>query len=243
MAAGGTRAVADGIYAGPGFVPFGLQAVVKFGGSIMRDVGLAARTGAELAALAREAPLLVFPGGGPSDKLVEELARQARLETDIVNPANMRALDQTGILLAAMTRGAEAVADLAAARAVIARGGLPVLLPSALVLALDVFTRKDVITSDTIGAYFAFLVGAPLYVVLTDVDGVYRGRGDGDPGTLVREISAGELAGLGATSVDRCFGSLLEACGLRAWVLNGAHPARVREVLRGGRPPGTEILP
>src|SRR6266542_1812296 len=223
MAAGGTRAVADGIYAGPGFVPFGLQAVVKFGGSLMRDVGLAARTGAELAALAREAPLLVFPGGGPSDKLVEELARQARLETDIVNPANMRALDQTGILLAAMTRGAEAVADLAAARAV--------------------FTRKDVITSDTIGAYFAFLVGAPLYVVLTDVDGVYRGRGDGDPGTLVREISAGELAGLGATSVDRCFGSLLEACGLRAWVLNGAHPARVREVLRGGRPPGTEILP
>src|SRR6266498_291701 len=121
MAAGGTRAVADGIYAGPGFVPFGLQAVVKFGGSLMRDVGLAA------------------------------------------------------------------------ARAVIARGGLPVLLPSALVLALDVFTRKDVITSDTIGAYFAFLVGAPLYVVLTDVDGVYRGRGDGDPGTLVREISAGEL--------------------------------------------------
>src|SRR6266542_2029831 len=121
MAAGGTRAVADGIYAGPGFVPFGLQAVVKFGGSLMRDVGLAARTGAELAALAREAPLLVFPGGGPSDKLVEELARQARLETDIVNPANMRALDQTGILLAAMTRGAEAVADLAAATATRAR--------------------------------------------------------------------------------------------------------------------------
>lgn len=239
---GRRRRVADELYAGPGFEPFGLDALVKFGGSLLADVGEAARAGAELRSLASERALAVFPGGGPTDVLLEGIAARAGVPSDVVNPALMRALDQTGIVLASMTPGAVAVEDLASLRAALADGDMPVLLPSALILALDVFTRVDVITSDTLGAFFAFLTGARTYVVLTNVDGVYEGFSGGEPsGRLVEDVTAAELERLGATSVDRCLGPFLRTVGLDAWVVNGRRPERVRDALEGRRPVGTRI--
>jgi 5-(aminomethyl)-3-furanmethanol phosphate kinase len=235
--------VAAQMFAGPALVPFGVHTVVKFGGSLLADVGHAARVGAQLVAVHRRCPLAVFPGGGPTDKLIESMARQSGLVDLQINPACMRALDQTGILLAALTPGAVAVDNLAGVRVALRDGNLPVLLPSALILSLDVFTRHDVITSDTLGAYFAFLLGAARYVVLTDVDGVYRGFEPGRAQELLAECTAEELAELGATSVDRCLAPFLRATRLPAWVLNGRYPERLGELVDGGTPVGTAIGP
>jgi 5-(aminomethyl)-3-furanmethanol phosphate kinase len=235
--------VAASVFAGPGFEPFGLHGVVKFGGSLLNDLAQAARIAEELAAIGAERPLAVFPGGGPSDKLLERMASELEIPSNVINPACMRALDQTGIVLAALSDGLRPVEDLHHARLVVREGRVPVLLPSSLILRLDVFTRFDVITSDTLGAFFAFLLGAPFYIVLTDVDGVYAGRDEGEPGRLVESCTALELAQLGHTSVDRCFGPFLHATGMPAWVIDGRQPGRLRAVLEGGRPVGTEVRP
>lgn len=235
--------VAARIFDGPGFEPFGVDAVVKFGGSLLADLDIARALASTFAACAQHHRLAVFPGGGPTDKLLEGMAREVGIPSDVLNPAYMRALDQTGLFLAAMEPSLEAVADLRGLRAAVRPGTVPVLLPSALVLALDVFIRHDLITSDTLGSYFAFLVGAPTYVVLTNVDGVYgpeAGPWTGPDG-LVRECTPAALAALGATSVDACLGPFAQATGLRVWVLNGHHPGRLAEALDGGRPLGTLV--
>lgn len=247
--------VAGQMFAGPALVPFGVHTVVKFGGSLLADTEHAGRVGAQLVAVHQRCPLTVFPGGGPTDKLIESMARRSGLADVQINPACMRALDQTGILLAALAGGMEPVDTLAGVRAALRRGAVPVLLPSAMILTLDVFTRQDVVTSDTLGAYFAFLLGAARYVVLTDVDGVYRdfnptgaagpagSNGSGGSGGLLAECTAAELEALGATSVDRCLAPFLRATGLPAWVLNGRFPERLGQLVDGGTPVGTAIRP
>jgi 5-(aminomethyl)-3-furanmethanol phosphate kinase len=231
-----TGPLAEELYAGPGLVPFGVGTVVKFGGSLLFDVAVAQQVASVLAAAPE--PVLVFPGGGPTDKTIEALARTIGFDGVTINPACMRALDQTGILLAAMEERLAAVEDLAAARAVLARGDVPVLLPSRLILTLDVFTRADVITSDSLGAYFAFLVGARRYVVLTDVDGVYESVSQP---SVIRSVTVDDLIARGATSVDECLAPFLRTVRLPTWVLNGHHPDRLAELLGGGEPLGTRI--
>jgi len=234
------RTVADELFSGPGFVEFGLAAVVKFGGSLLADVNTAKQVAATFGSLPDDQRILVFPGGGPTDNVIEMLARKAGLTGATINPACMRALDQTGILLAALHPALSAVETFAEARAALRAGQIPVLLPGRLILALDVFTRDDIITSDSLGAYFAFLVGAERYVVLTDVDGVFESV---QSQRLIRQISTAKLTSMGATSVDRCLGPLLDAVGMAAWVLNGARPERLAELLGGGEPLGTRIVP
>jgi hypothetical protein len=235
--------VAARLYAGPGLVPFGLDMVVKFGGSLLADVGLARRVVAELVSAHTGQRLAVIPGGGPTDNLLERIAREAGLTDPVINPACMRAMDQTGIVLAGLAPGMATAETLAEVRSVLRRDLVPVLLPSSLILALDVFTRESVITSDTLGAYLAFLLGAPQYVILTDVDGVFRSFQDGQGDGLVSACTPAELTQLGQTSVDACLAPFLDAVGMTTWVLNGSHPQRLSQLASGETPVGTRIAP
>jgi aspartokinase-like uncharacterized kinase len=237
----GSRPAAQ-IFAGPGFKNFGVQTVVKFGGSLLADVATARGVAEVLAEVPDDHGLLVFPGGGPTDNLIESISLEAGIDGPTRNPACMRALDQTGIMLAALHPRLTAVESLAEVRTIRDRGQVPVLLPSRLILSLDVFTREDVITSDSLGAYFAFLVGADRYVVLTDVDGVYESiDGPAEEHRLIGSVTAEELEKMGATSVDQCLAPFLRVAGLPTWVINGTVRSRLAEVLAGGRPRGTRI--
>jgi aspartokinase-like uncharacterized kinase len=234
--------LASELYAGPGLRPFGVSTVVKFGGSLLADLDAAGRIAEVLGDQSNGGRLLVFPGGGPTDKLIESMARQLGFGGSTINPACMRALDQTGILLAAMHPRLAAVASLAEAREVLARAHVPVLLPSQLILSLDVFTREDVITSDSLGAYFAFVMGAQRYVVLTDVDGVYESvSGPAEDRRLIETVTTDELIAMGATSVDRCLAPFLRTVRLPTWVLNGFAADRLAALLAGQQPLGTRI--
>jgi 5-(aminomethyl)-3-furanmethanol phosphate kinase len=237
------RNIAREIYAGPGFDAFGVGVVVKLGGSLLADIKSAVALVNQLTDMAKDQPMLIFPGGGPFDNLVESMARETNIPSNLVNPACMRALDQTGILLAANAVGTEAVEDLAGVRTALTAGNVPVLLPSKLILSLDVFTRFDVITSDTLGAFFAFLAGAELYVVLTNVDGVFLRDPAGNDGAPLPRLSTSELAGMGHTSVDRCLGMFLDAVGMKACVLNGHNVDGIKSALKGDQTHGTWITP
>jgi len=119
----------------------------------------------------------------------------------------------------------------------------PVLLPSRIIFAIDPFERSWDITSDAMALWFAWLVSAPVAVILTDVDGIFPPGEDFSKGTPVAQINASDLVSWGQTSVDVCTPYFARARRITTWVLNGAHPARLTQALGGMTPIGTKILP
>jgi aspartokinase-like uncharacterized kinase len=186
---------------------------------------------------------MVVPGGGPTDNTIESLDREYGFDPDTHHRACARAQDQTGLMIcdSSLSDALRPCEDLEEARRCLDAGQVAVLLPSRLIFALDPFERTWEITSDAMAAYFAWLVRCPRVLILTNVDGIYRDRAVGDPAKLVRRAAASELAPMGQTAVDSCTGPFLDAHGLSAWVLNGAHPERVLAAVRGEDVLGTYI--
>jgi aspartokinase-like uncharacterized kinase len=214
----------------PGFVRPGLGCVVKIGGSLTRDLGEASRLVAALTALAASGHrLLVVPGGGRPDKAIEAVDRERPLAPDTAHRACALAQDQTGLILAdpAIAPGTKACATVGRCLAALGEGRLPILLPSRLIFTAEPVEPSWDVTSDAIGAWVAWLLGAGRYAVLTDVDGVYAAGRVGEPEHLLSEITAEDLAAMGHTSVDACAAAFIAAKGMEAAVLNGRHPERV----------------
>lgn len=230
----------------PGFVRPGLGCVVKIGGSLTRDLDEASRLVAALVALAESGHrLLVVPGGGRPDKAIEAIDRERPLAPDTAHRACALAQDQTGLILAdpAIAPGTKACATVGRCLAALAEGTLPILLPSRLIFTAEPVEPSWDVTSDAVGAWVAWLLGAERYAVLTDVDGVYSAGHIGDPEHLLPEIAAGELAAMGHTSVDACAAAFIAARGIEAAVLNGRHPERVVDWIERRPCRGTLIRP
>lgn len=229
-----------------GFVAYRVDATVKFGGSLLAD-GRACRALVEALAEAASAGLrlLVVPGGGPTDNTIEALDRTYTFHPDTHHRACARAQDQTGLMLCdpSLSAALAPCETLEEVRHALDAGRVAVLIPSRLIFLLDPFERSWEITSDAMAAYFAWLVGCPQVLVLTDVDGVYAEGRVGDPDRLVERLTAVELAQMGHTSVDACTGGFLHEHGLTAWVLNGQHPERLGAALRGEPVLGTFVGP
>lgn len=228
-----------------GFTAYRVGAVVKFGGSLLADE-TACRAAIAALIAARDAGhrLLVMPGGGPTDKAIEKLDARHPFQADTHHRACARAQDQTGLMIcdpvfSDVLRPAETLEE---ARRILDAGDVAVLLPSRLIFDLDPFERTWDLTSDAMSVWLAWLVGAPVAVILTDVDGVYRPDHIGEPEHLIPELGALQLAAMGHTAVDRCTAPFLAEKRIDAWILNGAHPARLVEALRGERPRGTRVV-
>jgi aspartokinase-like uncharacterized kinase len=237
------ESVSQRILSGPGFVDFEVDLVIKFGGSLLADFENTRRFLARFSEMSAGKRRVVFPGGGPADKLIERIARDNNLLIEDVCPACLRAIDQSGILLCAADGRYSPATSLREVRMILDAERIPVLLPSRMILDADLFTYTDTITSDTLGAYFAFLMGASLYAILTDVDGVYEGldTSTGDRVNLISSIDATDLAAMGLTSVDRSLSPFVAAVGLPTWVGNGTS-TRALERYLAGEHVGTRIL-
>lgn len=229
-----------------GFVDPGLGCVVKIGGSLTRDLGEAGRLVAALAALAEAGyRLLVVPGGGRPDKAIEAIDRERSLAPGTAHRACALAQDQTGLILAdpAIAPGTEACATVGRCLAALGERRLPILLPSRLIFTAEPVEPSWDVTSDAIGAWVAWLLGAERYLVLTDVDGVHAAGHIGEPEHLLPEIAASDLAAMGHTSVDACAAAFIAARGIEAAVLNGRHPERVVDWIECRPCRGTLIRP
>jgi aspartokinase-like uncharacterized kinase len=228
----------------PGFVEYRVDAVVKFGGSLVVDPPVCRALVESLAALpAMGYRLMVVPGGGPTDNTIESLDQAYRFHPDTHHRACARAQDQTGLMICdpSLSDGLRPCQSLEEVRRSLDAGEVAVLLPSRLIFALDPFERTWDITSDAMAAYFAWLVRCARLLILTNVDGVYLDGAVGDQAKLVRRTAASELGSMGQTAVDGCTGPFLDAHGMTAWILNGAHPSRVLAALRGEEVLGTHV--
>ncbi|MEZ2127908.1 aspartate kinase [Sinorhizobium sp. CB9] len=227
-----------------GFTPYGISVVVKFGGSLMRNLEACRAALAELEELGRSGHrILIVPGGGIPDKAIEAVDATHPLAPFTAHHACALAQDQTAYMLSdpALSSNLVACSTLGECRLRLREGKLPVLLPSKILFALDPVEWSWDITSDAIAAWIAWLTDTPKLAILTDVDGVYRNAATDDPTALITEIRSDELARLGHTSIDACAAHFMSQRGISGVVLNGTHPYRLRDWLEERRVTGTRI--
>ncbi|MDK1494260.1 nucleoside-diphosphate kinase [Sinorhizobium sp. 7-81] len=227
-----------------GFPPYGFSAVVKFGGSLMRDLETCRTVLADLEQIRTSGHrIMIVPGGGIPDKAIEAVDSSYPLDAFTAHHACALAQDQTGYMIAdpAFSSNLVPCSTLGECRLVMEQGRIPVLLPSRILFALDPVEWSWDITSDAIAAWIAWLTSTNKLAVLTDVDGVYRNGRSDDPSALIPEIAPDELARLGHTSIDACAAQFMARRGLSGVVLNGAFPQRLRDWLEGREVTGTLI--
>jgi 5-(aminomethyl)-3-furanmethanol phosphate kinase len=164
--------------------------VVKIGGGLLRDEGLDGlrRACADVIELSRRHPVLVVPGGGPFADAVRAVDAQVGLPDEVAHALALRAMDQLGVLLAALLPAVEPLAHLAvprslglltAATAFADRAGIP---------------ESWAVTSDSLAVLAAGAIGADEVVLLKPVAGVMARWPSQDP-PLAR-LTTGELQAL-----------------------------------------------
>lgn len=174
--------------------------VVKIGGGLLRDEGLAGlqRACVEASELANSRPVLIVPGGGAFADAVRAVDAQVGLADDVAHALALRAMDQFGVVLRALLPAAELISSLtvphplgvvAAARAFAGRTDIP---------------SSWAVTSDSLAVLAAAAVGAPEAVLVKPIAGVLAQWPSHDP-PLAR-LTAGELEALqrrgGGRAVD-----------------------------------------
>jgi aspartokinase-like uncharacterized kinase len=219
----------------------GLSAVLKVGGSLSRSEALPVLCH-EISRLAAQHRLLVVPGGGEFADLVRAFYARMQLSETAAHRMAILAMDQYGYLLADLIPQAELVADLLALKPVADRRRVPVLIPSNWMAQADPLPHSWQVTSDSIAAWVAGALGAPLLVLLKDVDGLYASSPrSAAPAELLPQVNLEKLSTI-AGGVDEYLGTLLAQFQIETWVINGQHPSRLAQLLRTGRTLGTRIL-
>jgi 5-(aminomethyl)-3-furanmethanol phosphate kinase len=174
--------------------------IVKVGGGLLRDEGLDGlrRACRDVNVLATRQPVLVVPGGGPFADAVRAVDAEVGLDDAVAHRLALNAMDQLGVLLAALLPDAELVTDLAPPRAL----GLLAIAPA--------FTgRAEIpeswaVTSDSLAVLAAGAISAEEAVLLKPVAGVVaRWPSDDSP---IAGLTADQLqtlqAGGGGGAVD-----------------------------------------
>ncbi|MEO8029400.1 MAG: hypothetical protein ABJC74_17925 [Gemmatimonadota bacterium] len=144
--------------------------VIKVGGSLAAEPATLRIVAATLATLAADAPILVVPGGGPFADTVRAVDDQYSLPASSAHWMAILGMDQYAHLLAAVIPGGEVVSDQGGIAAVRQRGGVPVLAPSQWLAAADEVPHSWEVTSDSLAAYLATLLGAERLLLVKSVE-------------------------------------------------------------------------
>lgn len=180
--------------------PKGTLALVKVGGGLAAHPGRLERVTAAVARAAHRRPLVVVPGGGPFADTVRAFERDHGLSPDAAHWMAILGMDQYAFALADRIPGARLVEDRPGIIAAHADGAIPVLAPARWLRAADELPHTWDVTSDTLAAYLATLLGADRLVLIKPVGG---GGELVDP-WFTRTLPAGvRWSVLGAADVDR----------------------------------------
>jgi 5-(aminomethyl)-3-furanmethanol phosphate kinase len=215
---------------------------VKVGGSILDHAGHTATLAASLAELDVNLRPVILTGGGRLAKRIK--ANQRCQSSDF--PSSWRAatlaLDVNAGLFASHStrfRACSCVAQIVAAHEA---GKLPIFAPAEALFGSLWFEPNWTITTDTMGLYFAHLLGALRYVIVTDVDGVCERAPPPDVSVPpISRVGVGELERLPSSKLDAAFPAYFRHYPITTVVVNGKYPSRVRAALCGERTIGTEI--
>jgi aspartokinase-like uncharacterized kinase len=215
-----------------------IDAVVKIGGRLGRGERLSALC-ARLAHMGRSHRILVVPGGGVFADAVRECDARFGLSAGAAHWMAILAMDQYGHLLADLIPASRTVVGVADAAAVAGAGSVAVLLPHALLAEADPLPHSWQVTSDSIAAWVAELVGAPKLVLLKDRVGLDVPV-DGVPAATLGRLSVAQLAAW--AGVDDHLGELVAHASFDLWILDGDRPERLEGLLESGHTDGLRVV-
>ena len=148
-----------------------IHTVVKVGGGLLSKAGALDLVTEALTAFSPRRRLVIVPGGGPFADAVRTMFRRIKIGEDAAHWMAVLGMDQYAHVLAARLPGAvlvEQQAEIAAARQA---GRLPVLAPYRWVRAADPLPHSWDITSDSIAAWIAGMLGARRIVLIKPAGG------------------------------------------------------------------------
>jgi len=177
-----------------------VRAVIKVGGRLAAVPQALQQVGREVAQLAGEVSMVVVPGGGPFADAVREIDRRQGLPPSTAHWMAIQAMDQVAELLASVIAGSEIVSDSAGISDARRRGRVPVLAPARWLRAADELPHSWDVTSDSLAAYLAGLLGAERLLLVKAVGGAVDELVDPwfrralPAGVECRAVAPGELA-------------------------------------------------
>jgi 5-(aminomethyl)-3-furanmethanol phosphate kinase len=198
--------------------------VVKLGGSLYSSTRLRAWMKALAAARGR---VVIVPGGGPFADAVRAAQRRHRFADGPAHRMALLAMEQYGYVLAAMNHYAVPAASHAAIRVALAKGKVPVWMPSRMVEGRREIPESWRVTSDSLSAWLARRLGAERLL-------------------LVKSARLGEAAASAADLsrqgvVDPCFPAMCRNWKGRAFIAYAGQHRQFAAMLRAGGPPAVEI--
>jgi aspartokinase-like uncharacterized kinase len=203
--------------------------VVKIGGGLLRAEGLEGlrRACAEATDMAAHRPVLVVPGGGPFADAVRAVDAQVGLADDLAHALALRAMDQLGVLLAALLPAAELLTGL------VAPSALAVVQAAAAFGGRPEVPESWAVSSDSLAVLAAAAIGGEEAVLLKPVAGVLSRWPSDDP--PLPALTADELQALqargGGQAVDAYLPEAVRRTGVAVVVRRPGDP----------RPRGTRI--
>ncbi len=193
--------------------PYGRPLVVKLGGSLYNHL-----PGIIPVLSASPRPLMIVPGGGPFANAV----RRAGLDNETAHWEAIAAMGQFGRYAASF--------GLRITDRLIVPETPVIFLPFRCLRENDPLPHSWDVTSDTIAAWVAAELRLDLLLVKS-VDGI-------GTGTLMEEhVSTPRDTGV----VDPLLIPFVLEKAVETFILNGTHPERLAQFLRGELPPGTRI--
>jgi aspartokinase-like uncharacterized kinase len=144
---------------------------VKVGGSLAGIAGALPRAGQVLARAAAVRPTVILPGGGPFAEAVRAFDRTYGLSDEAAHWMAILAMDQYAYVLADHVPGSRLVESLPAIRAAHKDGAIPILAPALWLRRMDDLPHSWDVTSDSLAAYVATLIGADELVLVKAVRG------------------------------------------------------------------------
>jgi 5-(aminomethyl)-3-furanmethanol phosphate kinase len=208
--------------------------VIKVGGSLGARPAQLRRLMEILAGAARRHWLVVVPGGGSFADAVRRADRRFALGDSPAHWMAILAMDQYGYLLARLAPGAALVRS----RRELLPGRLNVLAPSAWLQQADPLPHSWEVTSDSIAAWFAGILGARRLMLVKHEDGfIGPDRGPGSMAPHMRQIVLDAFAG----AVDRYFARALDPA-IGCWFARGHLPHRIARLIETGAAQGAEVV-
>jgi len=140
--------------------------VLKLGGGLLAHPAHLETVLAAIGDAAHERRLLIVPGGGPFAETVRQVDREFTLSDDAAHWMAVLAMDQYAHVITARLADSALVADVAEIGAALAAAHVPVLAPSRWLRDADPLPHTWDVTSDSIAAWIAGVVGAGRVVLV-----------------------------------------------------------------------------
>jgi aspartokinase-like uncharacterized kinase len=193
--------------------------------------------------LSKSFQLLIIPGGGPFANIVREISRQYNLSETVAHWMAIQAMNQFGFFLSNLSENAVTTSYIDIAKESAATYKLAIILPFQILYEQDPLEHSWDVTSDSIAAYIASLVNAESLILLKDVEGIFKHDPKQEASELIEKLDRHDFNAFETQRcVDKYFPKILAQSNIRCWILNGRHPSRIIEALKGQKPKGTEIL-